>query len=751
MVGRRSKHTRANPPHYESMLKKSISDPFNFTHLTHTCQNDAKSLQDMPASDLVSEFSAIRASQAPRRELKGIKAESIDGIRPLSRQSSFPTASSHSPYAPLVSSFTVPMTDRSTNFSRDHVRRDSTRSNHLRNSPSMDNLARISPMSFSSPTPPQSPPPRRSSRFALTMPNDCGLTFAPTSTMATSSTRSSSLSNSSTQVPVLSVEAFSSVLPDPESSAVGSAVSTPDDSAFTLRPQLSSANITLADVPEEEEQQHVHHRRTTNGSESRADNSQSGLQTSPESASTSDNEDGLQMTQRNPVSQQGLREPITAWAFEADNVKSFRDRASKRMSRGLQPMMDSWEEDIDYCYEHEAEADSAFDWDRTSIDESRVSGESFVLAGRSAASSFVDYHGRNNICAPVLPDGHSETTQVPAHDHDNYSCDTLTSHLNIPDSLASLETRSPMSASSSFAYASEAQTPSEDGGPNLFRSTRRFDRESGIFPLSPSMYLPAEYQTPLSEEDSNFTATPGSESHKDLAFPMYEPQSLAPIRSLFRQDSLNSVESPLSKSYSCDSIFVARRASKESQAHRSTSSAGSLPELIHSKRSKQNLKEGIPNTVIEMPFIPVLHVTNALTAEASPSVAVVAFTEQVQVTAKDATMDFSVHDSIPEEREELDASVVDEECALSAASTLAAVRTLEPARLDKSLRRERSQSDSARSVTDLANGALPKEDPEVTTASCSTPMTVRARSQSVATGMTKKCGRASYSLFPTVR
>ncbi len=55
----------------------NISEPFNFHHVTHTQPHHAQKLERANPNDLVSEFSALRASQASQPELRGIKAKDI--------------------------------------------------------------------------------------------------------------------------------------------------------------------------------------------------------------------------------------------------------------------------------------------------------------------------------------------------------------------------------------------------------------------------------------------------------------------------------------------------------------------------------------------------------------------------------------------------------------------------------------------------------------------------------------------------
>jgi hypothetical protein len=70
--------TNAFPQVYQTLRKKNISAPFNFQHVTHTQQEQLPQLASVTDSELVSEFWAASAFQAPRSELRGIKADPVD-------------------------------------------------------------------------------------------------------------------------------------------------------------------------------------------------------------------------------------------------------------------------------------------------------------------------------------------------------------------------------------------------------------------------------------------------------------------------------------------------------------------------------------------------------------------------------------------------------------------------------------------------------------------------------------------------
>ncbi|KAG9591849.1 hypothetical protein KCU97_g6775, partial [Aureobasidium melanogenum] len=63
---------------YQTLRNKNISAPFNFQHVTHTQQEQLPQLASVTDSELVSEFWAASAFQAPRSELRGIKADPVD-------------------------------------------------------------------------------------------------------------------------------------------------------------------------------------------------------------------------------------------------------------------------------------------------------------------------------------------------------------------------------------------------------------------------------------------------------------------------------------------------------------------------------------------------------------------------------------------------------------------------------------------------------------------------------------------------
>jgi hypothetical protein len=165
---------------------------------------------------------------------------------------------------------------------------------------------------------------------------------------------------------------------DQESDIVGHAISTTDDSARHLKaaplPMLPEG---LDDVPEDEEGV-VHYE--TQMSPSRRGGRVMPLrhmQSFPLSQQDADQNDRLPAkssdTLRHSVS---LEEGHTQEAFDGRSInwpeppKHTPCRDTKRFSIGLKPMCETrdWEQDVDYCYEHAAEAESDFNWDRQVAD-----------------------------------------------------------------------------------------------------------------------------------------------------------------------------------------------------------------------------------------------------------------------------------------------------------------------------------------------------------------------------------------------
>ena len=91
---------------YKYLRKQSISPPFNFQHVTHTARTQLPALETVDEKDLPGQFWSVSAYQRPRRHLNGIKA---DDLHQKYQHSGSPTGSSPNsrPISPLPT-LTIP-------------------------------------------------------------------------------------------------------------------------------------------------------------------------------------------------------------------------------------------------------------------------------------------------------------------------------------------------------------------------------------------------------------------------------------------------------------------------------------------------------------------------------------------------------------------------------------------------------------------------------------------------------------------
>ena len=696
----------------ETMLKKSISEPYDFQHLTHTSESHAKALQTATKkshNELVTEFSAMRASQSARKELNGIKAESIAGGRTLSRQNSFSRDTSIVAVHRRAPS--TPAHESELNLSpksRDATRVSSVRPKGLRISQSVDNFSRINPRSFSSPSPPHSPPPRRSSRHAFNMPLDAiGKSLSPSKSNPIIVKEGILITRHDISRRA-SVENYTSLLDQHDPSSVGNAVSTPDNSACILRPQLSSSSIALADVPEEEEMNEAT-RQSMQGLGLMMASAHRGRKTSTSGDMDSD---ALPKPGGEPELASPSPEAANAESRPSSNASVTSTTRSSTATQTDTTMTtsfsDNWEDDIDYCYEHAAEADCAFDWDRMSRDEERRASASDQIIDEIIDSAASGFHQAENEASYMSSVTGSQLNLLQSTDPQPY----VYTYLDPSHIKASSQTRSPLSSNASTIFASEALTPSEAASsPNVMRFSRRYERESGIFPTSPSLLTLQDYERRIAEDSSYSTKGPceGCEAMDSVTdLPLYEPRF--PLNSLSGEESSCSSANPLSKCNSRESLRNFMRTRSHESLHGNTSSIGSLPELVHSGYTSS--RESFATREISTKF-----------SKAS-----------LRVDTADLP---STAASMPEDVSPLTATPGPEQ---SLASQV------------QSALRDRSLSDSSRIVVEPGKLSSGFNSGSATPSTANKSFAGRMRSASTATtasGMTKK-SRASYSLFPAV-
>ena len=491
----------------------------------------------------MSEFSAIRASQAPRRELQGIKAECLQSRVLRSEPTSPARRSLISPLSasPVRSTFESPARSPSHHYSQsaDYF------SPKVAYKPTRDRAA----------TSPISPPSHSTSRVtadSLTQPNEAPATAELATAPPTQDYFAYDFSESQdpTSHP-LSVDG-STIYDDYAS--LPHAVTTPDNSAMTLRPSSSRpTGVELADVPEEDEQ------GTT--SISRPSTACSGLRhaksfpsirsrSNSERWSRSPRKSRCTATESSPLSEGRLSQSdiiLPLVGDEADDVP-IRPRLSTRLSLKYQGFDDCWEDDIDYSYEHAAEADCDFDWDRISIRDTEGGIGELPPTDRNFP----------------IPEGYEDVHQAP-------SAETPLPHVlpRIETSVAVPSLCSANSAkSSSLSSLNGPATPS--------------------FPLQPLQTYALSPQAIVSKE----TASLQDEAYENLFFNRAYSSENLPLQSqrfeapsdISQEISPRSSRSQISKCNSQESFLISR--SSSFRYPRSMDSMSSVPDLVHSKSSR---------------------------------------------------------------------------------------------------------------------------------------------------------------------
>ena len=494
-------------------------------------------------NELVTGFFAIRASQAPRQELKGIKAESLEN-KALQAES-------------LSQEPADPVTPPSKSPTSSHYHRSNNSFNSLKYSRSIENFSQPSPGAYKVPTSPTGPPPRVSSRhfrhdqFAhnqdVPIADSCQ-DMSPTLGMASPGDDAYDFSNAP------------------------HAVTTPDETALTLRSfPFGSSGTELADVPEEDE--HC----------TRRVSSASGLRHSrsfpnPRSLSYRRSQTLPPATheQLDGPASVDTRIPRIDQPFDEVPV---RPRVSRRISPGSKGIDASWEEDIDYCYEHAAEADCDFDWERVPGEDEKTNEHTREQGPRLTFDSTLDdlINEYEKIC-------------IPKSDRNDAGMHLAPAYTTSPHNLPPLQTLMPdlMHSSANSAKSPNSSIPSALTPAQLLPSPQSITlpaKGAKNFDFSPSLLIPKDYESQMLQEDLYEHILDGehiSEHHYPINDLRFEASSS-------RDDSPRSSGTPISKCNSQDSIIyssvLAMRRAREAD------SVGNLPELVHSNAGQERSNE----------------------------------------------------------------------------------------------------------------------------------------------------------------
>lgn len=547
----------------------NISEPFNFQHLTHTTPQHVQKIQINNHDDLVSEFSAIRAAQAPRRELRGIKAVNIQQGVYFSESSASETSS-------------PPQTGYSSSPPRSPARDHNRRKHCLYNPPSpvrplvhkrsIENFSQPSPGYHTAQTSPISPPPRTSSRHFA--PNFLTFHQEPSSE-APPESHTTAEGSEPLDHPISTWDDGAYDLSMPH------AVTTPDDTAHLIRPPpFSMVRTELAGVPEEDEMSEGKRcsittsmvRPTTPSSSLRHAKSFPSNKSPPNRWSgvlpqTGDEEEWLP---RQSIKSVSFATPC--WEEHKEEVP-VRPRTSRRISLRKE---ESWEDVIDYCYEHEAEADCNFDWDLASTHP--------TAAEKTAGASNEIFPESTSEALTVKPTNidvsPARCVTPPRPSSSTYSC-SPPSLLPLQTFLPDLVSPTATSVESSFSSIPEVTTPLP------IEST--FPTKTSV-PTSEGWPAPTT-ASPMIVLDDSRRESVFDDLYRDMlashaSSEQQLPFNIGRVDGSTIDNSPRSSRSPISKSSSQESFWYSQ-ANVAARRQRNSGSVGSLPELVQSRSNER--------------------------------------------------------------------------------------------------------------------------------------------------------------------
>ncbi|KAI1213439.1 uncharacterized protein F4807DRAFT_265137 [Annulohypoxylon truncatum] len=460
--------------------KLQISGPYNFQHLTHTRKDSVPNIDRTNHLELVSEFSDMRPRRPTNASLSGAQQSE-------SQFTAFPSETFYHQEDPSAGLYVDGAQ------SRDKALPPSPpppppSMRYAKRSQSQDKIRYAPPRPPRSPPPesddvtsPILPPPRTSSRISARHARYDSLTmarmaatqlaerpatstgfrkpepFAPTAPTSPKDISPKGYSPKGLRPPPPSraTPMVESVEEEMESQMLPRAISTPDDAAWPL-----ANNVTaLPDVPEEEE----HH-----------------AQSRPSRMSVTSNHSSLRgsvsvpLLRQMSMTQSPQRPPSNA----SDTLGLFNAQRLMRTGTGDEYLADdldrdNWEDDIDYCYEHEAEADCDYAWERPSCDIARGGHAETIITftGPFGGSLSNDLLSPGNSDVPALSPA-SQTSNMDKHEAITPTTVPVTSNFSLPRRENS---------SQFLRVHKRTQSPETNF------------KESQGFSLSPSLLIPNDY------------------------------------------------------------------------------------------------------------------------------------------------------------------------------------------------------------------------------------------------------------------
>jgi len=532
----------------DSHKRTNISRPFQFQHVTHTTHSHLPNLQRTSRMELVSEFSAIRASQAPTNgELKGIRATDLYFENFSSEALS--TSSGEPVYLPPKSPRHLLSSRRSLAPSRKSLTPTLRPSGITKSHDNLRTAPPRPPRSPLSPTCPVALPARTSSRTASVLFDQ----FDPlaTTTIERPHTNGGFRKPAPFTLPPSSALDRSVWAGQQFEESISHALPAPKEGAWPLTASPSGTfGLELTNVTEEEEEEDITLRVSRLSTELRASQSVPALRRRSLEHANASSETLAQLAQL-PVNDTTISEN----AFVPTEFSLAED---------------SWENDIDWCYENEVEADCDYQWDQCS-------------------------EGNASIRTTTSPNPAQPVLQLSVQNDERVYNGRFRPSLLVPAPY-DLPELSPMSSAST--PSSDPRTPAFLR-PKHIRSPSHASsfKESHGFNLSPTLLIPADFQSQMEQDSiyqdqfmhdstsaSIFTHEPFHHSFSTIdenesSTASYRSSNFS--RGSARSSSSTRISSANSRG-SQDSIVLLSRATSLTREHHSIGSASSLPDLVHS-------------------------------------------------------------------------------------------------------------------------------------------------------------------------
>lgn len=625
----------------ENPAKGSISEPYNFQHVAHTHKEHLLSLDQSTGARLASEFSAIRASQVPtNRELKGIRAEELhfenfssealnevhQNIKPFAADDwPRPKTSPHQQNRKVLRKRSSNQNISPRTLTNSHM---NEFTNNRRTPPPRPPRSPV----LSSPLSPECPvplPPRVSSRTASGCFHAFNISEQPTSQRGQSdhmrgSSHEISPTSNPLQPPWRQADQFA--IRDLPARPL---MSPPIEAAWPLKSGNGNFGAELTDVPEEEE-------NLVRGLK------RSSVMISPEIRWSKCFANFPVVPTAKPVAQEGT---INEQAERSKSVTLGKSISAsiaqpptsvspeRRFSRVLGASHDDWEDDIDYCYEHEAEADCDFEWKPPSIDysvdkidfthqQNEIFTSESILGDQYQASSpsHKDYYARSpspkSVARSMMPEEQrfSQSELNAEFDHPEFRRFRPSLLVPAPVDVPEL---SPLSLNSSDPGL---HTPNAEYLPrNISHRPASFAssfKESHGFNLSPSLLVPQDFASQMEQDqlyeqlintdptaldapaDAFIFKPRGSSRNRESSIVEGNASARSSYRSSgFSRGSISCRSSNLSKNDSRESVLFSRNSiascgGSNGNRHSSVPSTCSLPELFVSSRREEQIERG---------------------------------------------------------------------------------------------------------------------------------------------------------------